>query len=85
MFFKNKNMQQNHVSYSVWMKELISSARSSPWYNGQQILAFTFDSRNLQIRLPCPSVLLLKCAPHTGDLTRPADVVLSSEYLLLSV
>ena len=74
MVFKNKS-----ATASVWMKVLISSALSSG------IVAFTFDSRNLQIRLPCPSVLLLKCAPHTGDLTRLADVVLSPEYLLLSV
>ena len=73
MFFKSKS-----ATASVWMKVLISSA----WSSG--IIAFTFDSRNLQIRLPCPSVLLSKCAPHTGDLTRP-DVVLSQEYLLPSV
>ena len=53
MFFKNKSARAG-----VWMKVLISSA----WSSG--IIAFTFDSRNLQIRLPCPSVLLLKCAPH---------------------
>ena len=73
MFFKNKS-----ATASVWMKVFTSSA----WSSG--IVAFTFDSRNLQIRLPCPSVLLLKCAPHIGDLTRPG-VVLSPEYLLPSV